>query len=318
MARFPGATWRPLPLSRLSGATMAAYNRVNLHVTAGTGSPFATFDRPGAASAHFYVARSGAVEQLVDTSLRAEADLDGNDATISVETEGGWPAAVANTETWTAAQVEALAGLYAWVVTTHGVALQIATSSAPGAASRGLSWHRLGIDGSFPALPSVLAGRTQRGGGMHYSTARGKVCPGDAKIRQVTAVFERARAVLGGAPPAPATASSSAPAPAAAATSATVVAPGVPAPGYPLPSGHCFGPKAGPTWQHSGFYDHRDDLRRWQQRMHARGWALTPDGYYGPETNAVTRAFQAEKALTVDGLIGPQTWAAAWTAPVTR
>ncbi|QZN86602.1 peptidoglycan-binding domain-containing protein [Cellulomonas sp. C5510] len=306
MARYPGATWRPLPTSRLSGARMAAYNRVNLHVTAGIGSPFGVFDRPGAASSHFYVAKSGAVEQFVDTGLRAEADLDGNDATISVETEGGHPAAVANSEPWTAAQVESIARLYAWTVTTHGIALRMATSSALGEASRGLSWHRLGVDGAFPALPSVLAGRTQRGGGMRYSTVRGKVCPGDAKIQQIGAVLDRARELLR------TQSTTSAPAPAPA-----PVAPGVPAPPYPLPAGHCFGPRSGPVWQHSGFFDHREHLRTWQARMRDRGWAIDPDGLYGAQTAATTRAFQAEKGLTVDALIGPVTWAAAWTAPIT-
>jgi peptidoglycan hydrolase-like protein with peptidoglycan-binding domain len=285
---------------------MVAYNRVNLHVTAGVGSPYRTFDAPGAASSHFYVSKTGAVEQFVDTDLRAEADLDGNDATISIETEGGWPGGIANSEPWTPEQVEQLARIYAWTVTTHGIALRLATSSARGAASQGLSWHRLGVDGHFPALPSALAGRAQRGGGMRYSQARGKLCPGDAKIGQVPAVLARASALLGAAPP------NAAPAP------ATVVAPGVAAPRYPLPAGHCFGPLEGPAWQHSGFRDHREDLRSWQRRMRDRGWSLTADGYYGPQTNAVTRAFQAEKELAVDGLIGPQTWAAAWTAPVTR
>ncbi|WP_454051460.1 peptidoglycan recognition protein family protein [Cellulomonas sp. Marseille-Q8402] len=312
MARYPGAAWRPLPPSRLSGAGMAAYNRVNLHVTAGVGSPYRTFDSAGAASSHFYVAKDGAVQQFVDTRLRAEADLDGNDATISVETEGAWPASVANTEPWTAAQMESLARLYAWAVTTHGIELRMATSSALGAASRGLSWHRLGIDGSFPALPSALAGRSQRGGGMRYSSARGKACPGDAKIGQIPEILARTRVLLGG------TTDASTPAPAAAPPVATVVSPGVTAPGYPLPAGHCFGPREGPVWQHSGFYDHREDLRRWQQRMLERGWVIATDGLYGAQTNSVARAFQAEKSLAVDGLIGPSTWSAAWTAPVTR
>jgi peptidoglycan hydrolase-like protein with peptidoglycan-binding domain len=72
------------------------------------------------------------------------------------------------------------------------------------------------------------------------------------------------------------------------------------------------------VWQHSGFYDHREDLRRWQQQLSARGATLAVDGLYGPETNGVARTFQAEQGLVVDGLIGPLTWAAAWEAPGVR
>ncbi|WP_304452722.1 peptidoglycan-binding protein [Nocardiopsis sp. YSL2] len=93
--------------------------------------------------------------------------------------------------------------------------------------------------------------------------------------------------------------------------------PGTDAPPFPLPRGHAFGPRSGPVWQVSGYYSHREDLRRWQRRMRDRGWIITPDGLYGDQTEAVTRTFQAEKDLVDDGLIGVRTWAAAWTAPIT-
>jgi len=89
------------------------------------------------------------------------------------------------------------------------------------------------------------------------------------------------------------------------------------APKFPLPEGSYFGPKSGPVESVSGYFSHRDDLIVWQQRMRDRGWQITVDGLYGPNTSSVARAFQSEKGLTVDGLIGPQTWAAAWTAPIT-
>lgn len=89
------------------------------------------------------------------------------------------------------------------------------------------------------------------------------------------------------------------------------------APAFPLPAGSYFGPMEGPAQSVSGYYSHREDLRRWQQRMADRGWQINPDGYYGPQTRGVAEAFQREKGLHVDGLIGPVTWAAAWTLPVT-
>ncbi|AYJ73781.1 endolysin [Microbacterium phage Dooby] len=94
-------------------------------------------------------------------------------------------------------------------------------------------------------------------------------------------------------------------------------APAAAAPAYPLPWGSYFGPKSGPRESVSGFYSHREDLRRWQQRMRDRGWTINPDGLYGDQTGDVAEAFQREKGLTVDRKIGPATWAAAWTAPIT-
>jgi hypothetical protein len=204
MARYPGADWRPISAKYLSGKRISTYNRVNLHVTAGTGSPFGFFNQPNRASSHLFVYKSGRVEQYVDTAYRAEADGDGNDATISVETEGAWPASVADTEPWTPEQVEALAQIYAWAVKTHGIARKVATSSRYGAESKGLSWHRLGIDGNWPSTGNAR-GRLQRGASgvhddrfMHYSSSWGKACPGLKKIGQVPTIFKRAEAILDG------------------------------------------------------------------------------------------------------------------------
>jgi len=94
-------------------------------------------------------------------------------------------------------------------------------------------------------------------------------------------------------------------------------APAAAAPAFPLPWNWYFGPKSGPRESVSGYYSHREDLRRWQQRMRDRGWTINPDGLYGDQTGDVAEAFQREKGLTVDRKIGPATWAAAWTAPVT-
>ncbi|PRX97869.1 peptidoglycan-binding protein [Allonocardiopsis opalescens] len=60
-----------------------------------------------------------------------------------------------------------------------------------------------------------------------------------------------------------------------------------------------------------------DAARTWQRRMRDRGWTIVADGRYGPDSERVCRAFQAEKGLAVDGVVGPETWRAAWTAPVT-
>lgn len=196
MAMYPGAISKPITASK-GRQRLILYNRLNLHVAVSeAASLHGFFNRTGQVDSHFYVRRDGTVEQYVDTAWRAFADLDGNDATISVETQGG--VTHADSEPWTPAQLEALAHLYAWAVRTHGIERKIATSSHLGERSRGLSWHRLGIDGNFPALPDPRAGRLQRGGGMHYSRARGKLCPGAGKIHQIPGIFTRATQILGG------------------------------------------------------------------------------------------------------------------------
>lgn len=88
-------------------------------------------------------------------------------------------------------------------------------------------------------------------------------------------------------------------------------------PRFPLPKGHSFGPRTGPSYHHSGYYSANDraGLRIWQAQMRKRGWTIDVDGLYGPQTARVARQFQTNKKLRVDGLIGPQTWSAAWTAP---
>lgn len=59
------------------------------------------------------------------------------------------------------------------------------------------------------------------------------------------------------------------------------------------------------------------DARTVQQRLADRGWRIVVDGHFGPASEAVVRAFQAEKGLQVDGIVGPQTWDALWSAPIT-
>ena len=198
MAIYPGSTKKLIDTKYLSGAPMAVYNRVNLHVAVSESSSlFGQFNKSGQASSHFYVRRDGSSEQYVDTALQAEADLDGNDATISIETQGG--VNDADNEPWTDAQLTALGAIFKWAMQTHGIRNQLASSSQTNDSSKGLSWHRLGIDGNFPALPNPCAGRGQRGGGMKYSSSGGKLCPGCGKINQIPEVLARA----GGATPKP-------------------------------------------------------------------------------------------------------------------
>lgn len=190
MARYPGAVWRPITADKMAGAgtrpRLTVVNRANLHSTASTAnSQFGYFNQSGIPDSHFHIAYDGEVEQYVDTAFQAFADLEGNDATISIETAGCATSSKAVTEKWTDAQVVSIVKLLIWIFEEHNIPRRLATNSKIGESSHGLSWHRLGCDGNFPALPSVQAGRLQRGGGMRYSKAVGKVCPGYARIDQI-------------------------------------------------------------------------------------------------------------------------------------
>ena len=84
---------------------------------------------------------------------------------------------------------------------------------------------------------------------------------------------------------------------------------------YPAWPGRLIQYKAG--WNRSKRY-RGEDVRTWQQRMRVRGWRLAVDGDFGPESDRVLRKFQKEKGLLVDGILGPRSWAASWTAPITK
>lgn len=187
MAIYPQAKYKKITAKKRS--KMMRYDRVNLHIAVSDApSLFNFFNVGGRPDSHFYVLKNGTVEQYVDTDLQAYADLQGNPTTISVETQGG----VKRGEKWTDAQINALAALFAWCSKTHSIKMELAKSSRPGE-NRGLSWHRLGVDGNFPAAPSILAGRLQLGGGLLYSRSRGKTCPEDARILQIPEILRKAK-----------------------------------------------------------------------------------------------------------------------------
>jgi len=164
--------------------------RFCLHTAVSSGdSLFALFNTPGNAVAHFYVREDGKVEQYVDTGTRASANLDGNPDTIAVES---WDAGAPGGQVpdWTPAQVEACAKLAVWVHEKHGIPLDPCDAS-PG--SRGVTWHRKGIDGNFPT--GLLSGR--KSGDEHWSNSNGKICPGDKKIHgTVDKIIPRAKQLL--------------------------------------------------------------------------------------------------------------------------
>jgi hypothetical protein len=62
------------------------------------------------------------------------------------------------------------------------------------------------------------------------------------------------------------------------------------------------------------FGDQSANIAAWQRQMRARGaTTLTGTGVFGPKTEAVAKALEAQNGLPAEGLIGPKTWALAWT-----
>lgn len=191
MAIYPGAKKRLI--SKWNKFAITRHRRMNFHVAVYDGdSLFEMFTKSNAACSHFYVAKDGTVEQYIDTKYRSASDMNGNDSTISVETAGGLGnSKQLNSEKWTPEQVEALAKLWKWAQETHGIKNQVAKNTQTNDNSSGLSWHRLGVKGNFQGRGGVLA-TSYLTGGILYSKAKGKECPGDAKILQIPGIWEKA------------------------------------------------------------------------------------------------------------------------------
>ncbi|MDT4982504.1 MAG: resuscitation-promoting factor RpfA [Pseudonocardiales bacterium] len=67
----------------------------------------------------------------------------------------------------------------------------------------------------------------------------------------------------------------------------------------------------GSRWYHFG--DRNASIKRFQDRMHARGFFPVGTGEYGPNTLAMVKRLQSLNGLVPNGLIGPNTWRLAWT-----
>lgn len=75
---------------------------------------------------HFYVGKTGVIYQFMDTSVRADANVDANAFAISIESWDGGN--TPDSMPWNPAQVAALKRLIAWCCDTHGIARRAATT----------------------------------------------------------------------------------------------------------------------------------------------------------------------------------------------
>lgn len=62
----------------------------------------------------------------------------------------------------------------------------------------------------------------------------------------------------------------------------------------------------------------RQDVRAWQARMKQRGWRISIDGRFGPQSASVAQRFAAQKGLAVaPASLNAAVYGAAWSLPVT-
>jgi hypothetical protein len=159
MAICPFAEWRPLPQNskqaRINPRSVILHSAVD-----GKASDLWSFFSRNSLESHFYVRADGHIVQYIDTQIRADANYKANAFAVSIETDdNGHP----DVEPWSGAQVLALIKLVAWVCDTHG----IPKAACPAWDKAGVGWH------SMWGAPS------------QWTPARGKTCPGAARIAQI-------------------------------------------------------------------------------------------------------------------------------------
>jgi hypothetical protein len=189
MAVMPGAKFQNV--LGAGGERMRDHDVVCIHTIGGPGGP-------PIASAHFSTDADGRIFQSRDTRFKSEANFEGNGRVIAIENQDtGGPFPKWDREDghavppFTPQQIEANAKICAWAHQEHGILLEPCPDSRPG--SRGIAYHRQGNDGNWETY--AFGGRVS--GGEKWSRKGGKVCPGDARIRQIPQIIKRARVIAG-------------------------------------------------------------------------------------------------------------------------
>ncbi len=149
------------------GGDMLTNKGLVVHVQEGDYSLFEWFDDPAAqVSSHFWISKSGRLEQYVLVGREAWAQVLGNASYVSVETEGY------TTEPLTYAQQGTLASLIAWGHMAYGWPLQLVDHGG-----EGITTHA-----HYPSeLPDPAWGD--------------HACPGHLRSLQLPKVLDAARAI---------------------------------------------------------------------------------------------------------------------------
>lgn len=168
MARFPGATWRPLKENRtepfITPTQLIFHSAVSK-----ADSMFDWFNTPGVdVESHLYVQDDGDVEQYIDTTKQADANFKANIRAISVET---WDNRNPDKVPWNKEQLQTLAKIAVWAFEEHNIPLRRSRFSGdPG-----------------------IGGHTDF---KDWSNVPGKTCPGLARRDQIDTVIAMALAML--------------------------------------------------------------------------------------------------------------------------
>lgn len=187
--KYPHAQWRPL--GPQTQPKMRAHDIICLHTMVGSlWGTDAYFKQSGygGSESHFGVGHDGETLQWQDLDYSADANTNGNWHIVSIETadtgEGfpKWNTTGDNVPPWTPKQISRLADLVAWLCRQYNIPCELIPDSKP--SRRGIGFHRLGVPGYVVA------------GGELWSTARGKVCPGQRRINQIPDIVLRARQIL--------------------------------------------------------------------------------------------------------------------------
>lgn len=143
MARFTCANWRPI--SSNMGGNITNNLGLVLHHQAGNGSLFNFFNNPKSeVSAHFWVSKTGVIEQYVDTARVAWHGRSLNSRYVGVETEGCATSPYA--EPLTDAAINALALIYREGRDKHGWQNRLANADG----QPGFGYHRMAVATGCP------------------------------------------------------------------------------------------------------------------------------------------------------------------------
>lgn len=244
---FTGANYRQIPAA--TRQPKIAPRAIILHSAAGRGSLYNWWlTNPNGLESHFWVSEKGVVEQYVPANVRADANGEANGFAISVETESS----VAATEPWTSQQVAKIVEIVDWACRKYGIPRRLMNHPT----DSGIAWH------------------VQFGAPGPWTKARGKTCPGPARIGQVKSeIIPAVQRLGGGTPPKP-------------------------SPTTPSTGGT-------QTVKSGSRGEHVKKVQAALNRVASAG--LKVDGVAGNATITAIRNFQKFFGLTVDGIAGPET-----------
>lgn len=180
------------PLGPQTQARLRKHHKIILHTMVGSLWGTDSYFRQGGYSgteSHFGVGYDGEILQWQDDDYTADANLQGNDDCISIETADrgtgfpNWNTSGDNVPPWTAAQREAIAKIIARVAKRHGIPIVLISNTYD--STKGIGYHRQGVD-------------PYRKHGEKYSNSFGKVCPGNKRIAQIPGIITRAKQIAGG------------------------------------------------------------------------------------------------------------------------